>query len=363
MRNSLLLSALYSLLTLAVQGQIPDSSPIADTAGLRIMICRLSSARMEGREAGTRGAARAAGYIAGLMKKAGLEPFPESHSIRGQDQERMGSWFQSFKLIRCPLPAKDSISLPDSSDIYGPVYEDGDYYLAGDTLIDVTRVKTDTITAMNVAGILKGTDTSRCIIIGAHYDHLGVHQGMVFPGADDNASGVAGIIALARYWSGINGQPPCNLIFAAWSAEEKGELGSKYFVNRFNLSPGRILCYFNLDMVSGSAPEDSSRRQLSIGTMASGERLRQMASEINRRRGSLFDLDLWDVTGHSGSDYKYFSLAGIQVMTFFSGFTSYYHTPDDTIRRSDVMKMTKILDLINQCIIGVLSTSGGAIRP
>ena len=123
------------------------------------------------------------------------------------------------------------------------------------------------------------------------------------------------------------------------------------------VKPGKVLICFNMDMISRSAPEDTTGRQLSIGTLPVSDNLRQMAKEINLGFKRPFELDLWDVSGHTGSDYRFFSEAGIPVMTFFSGYDADYHTPGDTSEKIDLQKMNDILILINECIRKVLSDS------
>jgi len=215
-------------------------------------------------------------------------------------------------------------------------------------------VRQDRVKDRNVIGILYGSDTSKYIVIGAHYDHLGIRKGLVYNGADDNASGVAGVIGLAKSWAACGNRPPCNMIFAAWAAEEKGQLGSKHFTLNPIVNPEKIITVFNMDMISRSAPEDTTGRIVSVGTRPESENLRVIAIESNKKHSGLLDLDLWDVSGHSGSDYNYFSKKGIPVMTFFSGYNADYHTIRDKVRLTDPAKMVNILTLVNECISGVI---------
>ena len=308
----------------------------------------LSDDEMEGREAGTRGASISSGFISVLMQMNGLKPFGDKitpvNKFPGQ------GWFQNFKMVRCLPTGKVSIKPDGAPEPEESEYSDGDYYLPGDTIIDNPELKIDTLCGRNVLGIIYGTDTTKSIIIGAHYDHLGIRNGSVYNGADDNASGVAGMLALAGKWACSGETPSCNLIFAAWTAEEKGQLGSRYFVNHTRSNPEKVIISFNLDMISRSAPEDNSGRQLSIGTLPFSENLREMARDINKGFPIPFELDLWDVSGHTGSDYRYFSKAAIPVMTFFSGYNSDYHTPGDVASKVDYRKMNDILILIDESI-------------
>ena len=211
-------------------------------------------------------------------------------------------------------------------------------------------VKKKSLPVRNVIGLIEGKDRNKNIILGAHYDHLGKRNEDIYYGADDNASGTAGLLALAKVWTGSGIQPACNLIFASWTAEEKGLLGSRFFAQTLNIDKKNILLYLNMDMISGSEKSDTARRQLSIGTMKVDKHLRELAILENSNLNRQFILDLWDVTGHTGSDYASFTEMNVPVMTFNSGLHDYYHTPGDKALKTDEEKMKNILKLINNCL-------------
>jgi hypothetical protein len=204
------------------------------------------------------------------------------------------------------------------------------------------------LTAKNILALIPGKDQNRSVIVGAHYDHLGKRGEAVYAGADDNASGVAAMLAIARYWSQKKEAPPCNLVFASWSAEEKGLLGSRYF--NLNSRDEGTLLYINMDMVSRSDASDSLRKILSIGTLKETDSLRSLATRINELQPRTFQLDLWEVNGHTGSDYASFIEYKIPVMTFFSGFHDDYHSPLDTYKRVDSAKMGRVIRLVNDIL-------------
>jgi hypothetical protein len=206
----------------------------------------------------------------------------------------------------------------------------------------------------NVLGLIPGLDTSKCIIIGAHYDHLGIRGNSIYNGADDNASGVSGMLALAKYWKKRNLIPPYNLIFASWTGEEKGLFGSSYFVQTIKENHPQVLLYVNLDMISRSSEIDTSCLELSIGMLKSEDKLRQMAIDNNQQLNTPFKLDLWEASQDGGSDYAPFVSHKISVMTFFSGYHDDYHTSRDTFSRADLNKMKSILILINSCLKDIL---------
>lgn len=103
------------------------------------------------------------------------------------------------------------------------------------------------LSGINLVGQIKG-EKEKYIVITAHYDHIGVIDGEVHNGADDNASGTAGLLALASYFK--NNAPNYNMIFVAFDAEEKGLLGAKYFVNHLPVEKEDILLNVNMDMIS-----------------------------------------------------------------------------------------------------------------
>jgi hypothetical protein len=208
----------------------------------------------------------------------------------------------------------------------------------------------------NVIGIIPGKDTSKSIVIGAHYDHLGKRTDDIYFGSDDNASGVSGLLALARKWSESGVRPEFNIVFASWTAEEKGLLGSRYFVESIGDDIASIKFYLNMDMISGSEIDDFNKERLSIGIRKQDNNLREMALKINANPDIRFVLDLWDVTGYSGSDYASFTKKNVPVMTFNSGLHDYYHTPGDYYQRADLVKMAKILRIVNESILNYLKS-------
>jgi hypothetical protein len=220
-------------------------------------------------------------------------------------------------------------------------------------------VKTEALLVRNVLGIIPGKDTTKSIILGAHYDHLGMHNGILYNGSDDNASGASGLLALAKAWGGSGVQPACNLIFAAWTAEEKGLLGSQHFVQAMRLEPKNVKLYVNMDMISRSVVEDTARRQLSIGTRTADEAVRQIARRSNSTLSHPFELDLWDVTGHSGSDYASFTARNIPIMTYNTGLHNDYHTPRDISATADLQKMGDVLKVVNACLWEFLENGKG----
>ena len=304
----------------------------------------LASPATEGREAGKRGSLLASDYIVASMIKAGLKPAGNLDFLLPgkKDRKKRESWKQHFNIaLFSSYP--DSAVIISSVPAAGRIFHEIATYNNG-------KSQTDTVRVHNIMGMIPGRNRSKTIVIGAHYDHLGIRNDSLYAGANDNASGIAGMLALASKWAALPSKPSCNILFAAWTAEEKGVLGSEYFVKHSGIDAGKIALAINMDMIAGNAPEDTTGVILSIGTGRDAELLDKMAVAINDALGKHLSLDLWNVDGHYGSDYAFFNEANVPVMTFFSGFTDNYHSPGDTIEKTDTDKMENILLLVNQCL-------------
>ncbi|MCF6329876.1 MAG: M20/M25/M40 family metallo-hydrolase [Henriciella sp.] len=108
---------------------------------------------------------------------------------------------------------------------------------------------TKPIRGYNLIGLLHGTDkTSHTLVVTAHYDHLGVIDGEIYSGADDNASGVAGMLAVAEYFT--KNRPRNDVLFVAFDGEEMGHQGSKYFIDHPRVDKSKLTLNLNLDMIS-----------------------------------------------------------------------------------------------------------------
>lgn len=123
--------------------------------------------------------------------------------------------------------------------------------LATTVLMENAFERTET-QARNVLGLLPGSDPLRgeeVLIVGAHYDHVGLDpDGTIYNGANDNASGVAVMLEIARLWQAQGYRPACSVLFAAWDAEEQGLRGSTHYVSAPIYQLDQTLAYLNLDM-------------------------------------------------------------------------------------------------------------------
>jgi hypothetical protein len=205
--------------------------------------------------------------------------------------------------------------------------------------------------ARNVLALMRGIDSARCIVVGAHYDHLGRggegslapgERGQIHHGADDNASGTAAILEIARLLS-IGPRPACDVLFTSWSGEELGLLGSEFWANHPTRPLDSIAANLNLDMVGRAGKSSGGKLQvLGAGT---AEPFASWMDEAGKNAG----LDL--VVSASGSalggssDHATFLKRRIPVLHLFSGLHADYHKPSDTADKVEADGCAKAADL------------------
>ena len=211
-----------------------------------------------------------------------------------------------------------------------------------DANVDVTRaVKT----VHNVVAYLPG-ETDEYIVIGAHYDHLGLggqyslapsQTGTVHPGADDNASGTAGVIELARYFSSQPKQKR-GILFLNFAGEELGLLGSAYYVDHPILPLEKAAAMINLDMIG------RMRDKAYIGGSGSGTTFRPMLEKLIAQHDVKVDYSAGSSEG--SSDHTSFTSKQVPALFFFSGLHADYHKPSDTPDKIDGPASARLLSLV-----------------
>ena len=106
------------------------------------------------------------------------------------------------------------------------------------------------VAVRNVIGIIEGNNPDQVIVLGAHYDHVGMRNGYIWNGADDNASGTVGVMTLAKAIMETGKKPEKSIVIALWTAEEKGLLGSRYYVDNLPYPLKNLRLNVNFDMIS-----------------------------------------------------------------------------------------------------------------
>ena len=247
----------------------------------------LASDEYEGRGVGTAGDAKAVEYIVGHLKKWKLAP-------AGKD----GGFVQPFRI-------------PESTH--------------------------------NVLAMREGADEKRkaqVVAIGAHFDHLGRGArrsgDAIYNGADDNASGTAVVLEIAQAFGELDTPPARTVLFAWWSAEERGLLGSKHFVSHPTVPIDSIVAYLNLDMVGRNEPD-----RIDIEGTGCSPDLRALFDRVNR--GGFFREINYDVVHvKADTDHYPFYRAGVPAVEFFSGYHADYHAPTDSAEKIAKEKLERV---------------------
>jgi hypothetical protein len=271
-------------------------------------ISTLANDAMQGRATGTAGESAAAAYIITVFKALGLEP-------KGDN----GTYLQSFAFK-------------------GGAHGEG---APG--------------TAANVIGYLDNK-ASTTVIIGAHYDHLGMdgqHSSLdanpaskVHNGADDNASGVAGVLELARYFGGNGKKEHNNFLFVCFSGEELGLLGSKHLADQSPADLATVNYMINMDMIGRLDPTTKTLIVHGTGTSPVWEPLlKKLATDKLSIKT--------DSSGTGPSDHTSFYLKNIPVLHFFTGSHSDYHKPSDDTDKINANGEAEVLRLIAAIVEGL----------
>ncbi len=272
----------------------------------------LASDKLEGRTFGSNGEMKAGDYIAKRLGQLGLKPKGEN-----------STWFQSIK-VKDPSPHDVKFA------------QDGE---------------TGKLTGRNVIGYLdKGAPFT--LIIGAHYDHLGLgsfgslYDGApaIHNGADDNASGVAMLLELAER---LRGHKDLNYLFIAFTGEENGLWGSNYFTDHPTIDLDIVSAMLNFDMVGRLNTEN----KLVINGVGTSQLWPYMIKEANK---SGFDISTSE-SGIGPSDHTSFYLMDIPVLHFFTGAHEDYHKPTDDVEKINPTGMVRIADMV----IALIEQIGG----
>ena len=217
-----------------------------------------------------------------------------------------------------------------------------DFYIA---------VQGDTIHSRNVVGIVEGYDPklkNEYVVVGAHYDHLGTSVLMkdgkentqIFFGADDNASGVATLLEVAKQVAANSYMLKRSVIFALFGAEELGMVGSWYFLNRSFGEVGNIVAMINLDMVGRSGRDNNLRAY----TVEPNVELLEILGELSGR--ALSAAPEYIPADYFPSDHRLFHEKGIPVVLFTSGVHRDYHTVRDTPEKLDYPQMALLSEYV-----------------
>ena len=197
----------------------------------------------------------------------------------------------------------------------------------------------------NILGWIPGERTDEYVVIGAHFDHIGYDPTLagdqIYNGADDNASGVSAALQIARAFAASGKKPLRNVIFAFWDGEEKGLLGSKYFVQTCPFVK-QIKGYLNFDMIGRNNRPDKPQHVVYFYTEAHPA-FGQWLKDAIREHGLKLEPDYraWD-RPIGGSDNGSFALQDIPIIWYHTDAHPDYHQPGDHAERINWEKLTDI---------------------
>ncbi len=276
---------------------------VPDQRQLKAIVATLTSAEMQGRRG--EGARKAAAYLVDAFQKLRLEP------------------------------------------LFG-----------GQFLQQIPASEPGRIQGRNVGAMLRGIDPvlrDQWIIVSAHYDHLGIRRGVLYPGADDNASGVAMLLEVARAISGSPEPPRRSLMFVAFDLEEIGLFGSRYFVAHPPVPLPQVALFMTADMIGRSLGGVCKSHVFVLGT-ENAPGLRDWIGQAAHERPLTVGLLGSDILILNRSDYGPFRTRRVPYLFFSTGENPCYHSPEDKPETLDYAKLTAI----SQMIHGVTRTAAAA---
>lgn len=275
----------------------------------------LASDALEGRGAGKLGGAVAAEYLASYLMGIGIKP------LLGN------SYFQTFEAYNEDFQKKKRYTVdPDSIEKYKQ------------TTHRVLHLR-------NVLGIIPGKDQSQYVIVGAHYDHLGMDEDLsgdkIYNGADDNASGVSAVMQIARAFVESGEKPERNIIFAFWDGEENGLLGSDYFIRNCMFKQD-IKGYLNFDMIGRNTDESKPNYVVYFYSDSNPIFESWLKNDIKKYNLKLEPDYRATDTSLGGSDNRTFGKNNIPIIWYHTDGHPDYHKVSDT---ADKLNYTKLLDI------------------
>lgn len=290
--------------------------------GLRIInkqtaeahISFLASDELEGREAGFHGGQIAGEYLVSCLKQIGVSPLEDTYYQNFEAYNRERQKMQRFQVDA------DSIAV-------------------------IAKGIHQKLSMRNVLARIEGKRKDEYVIIGAHYDHLGVDPKLngdqIYNGADDNASGVSAVLQIARAFVASGVQPERTIIFALWDGEEKGLLGSYYFTQNFPAIQ-QVKGYLNFDMIGRNNDESKPEQVAYFYTEAHSAFGDWLKNDIKKYKLNLRPdyKPLDKPTG--GSDNACFAVLDIPIIWYHTDGHPDYHMPGD---HTDKINWDKLVNI------------------
>jgi Zn-dependent M28 family amino/carboxypeptidase len=216
--------------------------------------------------------------------------------------------------------------------------------LPGVTASMTTSLECDSFKTQNVVAFLEGSDPNlkhEIVVIGGHYDHLGARNDTtIYNGADDNASGTAGVMAVAKAFASMKQRPLRSILFMCFAGEEKGLFGARYYAGTDPLFPiEKTVAMLNMDMIG--------RNDTSAVIVYGGTRCPDLKTVVMKANEKInLKLDFNDDSRVGGSDHVPFFRKNIPFLFFNTGTHVDYHQPTDTVEKINPEKMAQIARVV-----------------
>ena len=314
---------LFSALSLHAQSPLEKGLQSINRTSAEAIVEFLADDELQGREAGMHGSRVAARYIVSCLKEAGIRPLDKN------------GYYQPFEAY-----AKER-------------QQRGRWQVHPDSVAVLKQGTHRSLKMDNVLAYIPGKRSDEYVIVGAHFDHLGVDETLaddkIYNGADDNASGVSAVLQIARAFALSGEKPLRNVIFAFWDGEEKGLLGSKHFVQHCPFLK-QIKGYLNFDMIGRNNKPEQPQHVVYFYTAAHpafGEWLKQ---DITRYGLQLQpDYRPWD-NPVGGSVNASFARSGIPVIWYHTDGHPDYHQPSD---HAALLNWEKVVEITKASFLNV----------
>lgn len=308
---ALLIAANFSVLA---QKPIEKGLQSISEQSAKASINFLASDELEGREAGSRGGRVAGEYIVSMLRMMNISPLGDSY-------------YQPFEAC------------------HNQVAQKGKWQVNPDSIAQLKKGVYKYLQLNNILAKIEGKRTDEYVIVGAHYDHLGIDPTLagdcIYNGADDNASGVSAVLQLAKAFLASGQQPERTIIFAFWDGEEKGLLGSSYFVQNCSFI-NSVKGYLNYDMIGRNSNEAKPQLVDYFYTEANAAFGEWLKNDIKKYKLKLEPIyHPWDKPV-GGSDNGSFAKAGVPIIWYHTNGHPDYHQPSDHASRINWEKVVEI---------------------
>ena len=233
--------------------------------------------------------------------------------------------------------------------------------LPGTSAVVSNSIKSRRINVRNVVAMIEGENPNEFVALGGHLDHMGMDNGKIWNGADDNASGTVAVMTIAKAFIASGVKPKRSIIFCAWTGEEEGLCGSEYFTMYPTI--GKITdykFYMNFDMIARDIASDSAKNMAGITYTKAYPKLEEISKTYNDQYKLYLKLNIRSSeTPSGGSDYTAFAENKIPVVAWMAAMHQDYHQPSDQI---NLVNWNKMLNIIKLGYLQMWDAANGEIK-